>query len=258
MKMISGLSSEAVNDIVDDQSLIRLQNASDDNVIFITLEEDNNMTENVTSWIKSRTILKENSDCNRAKLCAKVAIFPKKHGKSDKKCVSLNWIILKRLSIHSYRGWEVSRIRDLHCFTFGLQYIGSWQQCQQTSFQTQISSPQIMLKANIAEWLKMGNIMKHFDAIEFEDQHKLMNYFNQSTPKILPQEMSYDVIYHLGNRGSEEMKDLCPDDIRFAFDWEGKRSNRRTRNIIIASLLNILTPGSRQQCRQMMEILIVL
>ena len=81
-----------------------------------------------------------------------------------------------------------------------------------------------MVKAKIAEWLKTGSNTKHFGSIEIGDQHKLMDYLDQSrfTLKKLQQEIWYNIIYYLGNRGREGMKDLRPSYVCFTFDSDGK------------------------------------
>ena len=79
-----------------------------------------------------------------------------------------------------------------------------------------------------------------------------MEYFDQSTPKKLQQEIWYNIIYYLGNRGREGMKDLCSSDVSFTFDSDGKEYAYLQKPLTQKNVKPSLTPkdfDDRKQAR---------
>ena len=230
-EMVSGISTETYNQIVDDQWLSCLQSASDENQIFKILEEDNHEFDDINeeldnferNWRPQSSVLQEKNHVQKFKA------FLKENGKSDAietmPVAELNnnlrhfYSQLSRLDGQPYSGSSLLCIRAaIHRFLTTAPVNRSINIISDRNFLTSNN----MLKAKIAEWLKTGNNTKHFGSIEIGDQHKLMDYFDQSTPKKLQQEIWYNIIYYLGNRGREGMKDLRLSSVCFTFDSDGK------------------------------------
>ena len=77
-----------------------------------------------------------------------------------------------------------------------------------------------MLKAKVAESLKSGKSVNHFEMIQEGDQQKMETYFDRSDPVKLQEEVWYNIVYHFGLRGRESLKELKDTDFKFEFDSE--------------------------------------
>lgn len=81
------------------------------------------------------------------------------------------------------------------------------------------------LKAMVGEWLRAGGGKDNsdkFPAIEPKDFEKLNLYFNRSNPIVLQEEVWFTIVYFLGFRGREVVRELSPSSLQLETDSEGR------------------------------------
>ena len=80
-----------------------------------------------------------------------------------------------------------------------------------------------ILKAMARKYLENGGTKKHFHMIEKKDMEKLNMYFDRSSPDILQEEIYFSIEYYLGLRGREWIKGLKRNQIQIETDSRNRK-----------------------------------
>lgn len=70
--------------------------------------------------------------------------------------------------------------------------------------------------------LYLINLAKHYKAIELGDLAKIFAYFDRSSPVALQDEIVLAVIYYVGQRGREGLRQLNRNSYNFRKDSQGR------------------------------------
>lgn len=89
---------------------------------------------------------------------------------------------------------------------------------------SEFQSANNMLRAKVGQFLESSQEdVRHYDAIEEDDEQKVFDYFDGSTPEKLQDQAWYLIIKLLGFRGREWIRQLKRDSLKSCVDSSGKK-----------------------------------